>query len=81
MKGLSVVGTAAMFIVGGSILVHGIPGSHDLLHHAEVLAHRVSATGTVLVVIIPTLINGVTSIIAGVILVAALNFIKNLNKK
>jgi hypothetical protein len=29
MKGLSVAGTAAMFLVGGGILVHGIP----LLHH------------------------------------------------
>jgi uncharacterized protein len=30
MKGLSVAGTAAMFLVGGGILVHGIP----LVHHA-----------------------------------------------
>ena len=30
MKGLSVAGTAAMFLVGGGILVHGIPP----LHHA-----------------------------------------------
>lgn len=30
MKGLSVVGTAAMFLVGGGILIHGIPP----LHHA-----------------------------------------------
>jgi predicted DNA repair protein MutK len=29
MKGLSVAGTAAMFLVGGGILVHGVP----LLHH------------------------------------------------
>ena len=33
MKTLSVVGTAAMFLVGGSILLHGIPGTHDLMHH------------------------------------------------
>lgn len=30
MKGLSVAGTAAMFLVGGGILVHGLPA----LHHA-----------------------------------------------
>jgi predicted DNA repair protein MutK len=30
MKGLSVAGTAAMFLVGGGIVVHGIPP----LHHA-----------------------------------------------
>ncbi|HTH80510.1 MAG TPA: DUF808 domain-containing protein [Ramlibacter sp.] len=31
MKTLSVVGTAAMFMVGGSILVHGIPPLHHLI--------------------------------------------------
>jgi uncharacterized protein len=34
MKALSVAGTAAMFLVGGGILSHGIPGAHDLIHHA-----------------------------------------------
>jgi predicted DNA repair protein MutK len=40
MKALSVVGTAAMFMVGGGILVHGWP----LLHHAvEALDHNLLA--------------------------------------
>ena len=30
MKGLSIAGTAAMFLVGGGILTHGVPA----LHHA-----------------------------------------------
>ena len=33
MKSLSVLGTAAMFLVGGGILTHGVPGLHDRLHH------------------------------------------------
>lgn len=32
MKALSVAGTAAMFLVGGAIVLHGLPGSHGLLH-------------------------------------------------
>jgi predicted DNA repair protein MutK len=28
MKGLSVIGTAAMFLVGGGILTHGMPVVH-----------------------------------------------------
>lgn len=32
MKALSVAGTAAMFLVGGGILSHGIPGAHDMIH-------------------------------------------------
>ncbi|GAA3938571.1 DUF808 domain-containing protein [Litoribacillus peritrichatus] len=34
MKSLSVLGTLAMFMVGGGILVHGIPGGEAWLHHA-----------------------------------------------
>ena len=39
MKGLSVAGTAAMFLVGGGILVHGIPALH---HWIEDLAEGVA---------------------------------------
>jgi hypothetical protein len=36
MKGLSVAGTAAMFLVGGGILVHGVPAlAHTIEHWAE----------------------------------------------
>jgi predicted DNA repair protein MutK len=34
MKGLSVAGTAAMFLVGGGILVHGIPALHHRIENA-----------------------------------------------
>jgi predicted DNA repair protein MutK len=32
MRGLSIAGTAAMFLVGGGIIAHGIPAIHDALH-------------------------------------------------
>lgn len=35
MKFLSVVGTAAMFLVGGGILAHGIPFMHNLEHSVQ----------------------------------------------
>ena len=31
MKGLSIAGTAAMFLVGGGILTHGVPALHHLI--------------------------------------------------
>lgn len=34
MKALSIVGTVAMFLVGGGILLHGIPAAHHVLPHA-----------------------------------------------
>jgi uncharacterized protein len=32
MRGLSVAGTAAMFLVGGGIIAHGVPVIHEALH-------------------------------------------------
>lgn len=34
MRAISVGGTIAMFLVGGGILLHGIPGAENWLHHA-----------------------------------------------
>lgn len=59
MKSLSVIGTAAMFMVGGGILTHGMPGAHDVIHHAAV------AVGPFAGAVLPTLIDATTGIIAG----------------
>ena len=65
MKGLSIAGTAAMFLVGGGILTHGIPA----LHHAiEGLAERVGSqpgVGGFFKAVAPTLLDGVAGIVAG----------------
>ncbi|MNF48637.1 Inner membrane protein YedI [compost metagenome] len=70
MKGLSVVGTAAMFMVGGAILTHGIP----IMHHAiEQLAHAGgagTAIGGVLQALVPTLLNAAFGVVAGGVVVA-----------
>jgi predicted DNA repair protein MutK len=44
MKTLSVVGTAAMFVVGGEILMHGIPALEGVVHN---VAHAISGSGIV----------------------------------
>lgn len=77
MKTLSVVGTAAMFLVGGSILLHGIPGSHELVHHAveAAMAMPMSAVAAALT---PILINGLTGVLAGGILVVLMRAIGRL---
>ncbi|MEE4802905.1 DUF808 domain-containing protein [Pseudomonas alliivorans] len=71
MKLLSILGTAAMFMVGGGILVHGLPFAH---HWVEGIT--ASAAGAVggLSVIIPTLIDAVAGIIAGAVLVVIVTF-------
>ncbi len=70
MKTLSVVGTVAMFLVGGSILLHGAPGVHDWVHG---LQHRVAELPTVggaLSGLVPMLADGVGGFAAGVVLAA-----------
>jgi predicted DNA repair protein MutK len=45
MKSLSVVGTVAMFLVGGGIVAHGIPWLHHTVEHFGHAAARVPAVG------------------------------------
>jgi uncharacterized protein len=67
MKGLSVAGTAAMFLVGGGILVHGVPALHHLL---EAGLQRV---GTALQPVVEMLGNAVAGIAAGIVVLAAVS--------
>jgi len=78
MKFLSVAGTAAMFLVGGGILVHGTPGSHDLVHHWAEAAGSVSGVGPVLQALTPTLVDAIGGIIAGAVVLAAVTLIQKL---
>ncbi|THF67068.1 DUF808 domain-containing protein [Pseudothauera nasutitermitis] len=59
MRSLSVVGTIAMFLVGGGILVHGIPPLHHLIE--TLTAGLPGLAGALL----PSLLDGVAGIVAG----------------
>ncbi|WP_309475193.1 DUF808 family protein [Pseudomonas rhodesiae] len=63
MKSLSVIGTAAMFMVGGGILTHGVPVVH---HWIETVSQSTGAVAWLM----PTLLNAVAGIIAGAIVLA-----------
>ena len=65
MKSLAVLGTAAMFLVGGGILVHGLPPVYELLHHLQELALGVGAMGGLLSGLVMVLFNGLFGILAG----------------
>ncbi len=69
MKLLSVVGTAAMFMVGGGILTHGIPGAHELIHHWVEAITAVPAVGGALAVLAPTLIDALFGVLVGALVV------------
>jgi hypothetical protein len=64
MKALTVIGTAAMFMVGGGILTHGLPLHHFIAHAAE-LAGGIPAVGGVLKAITPLLLDVLVGIVGG----------------
>lgn len=74
MKTLGVVGTAAMFLVGGGIIAHNIPPIHHGIEHA---AKAAGALG----VVVPTLLNGVTGIIVGGIIVLIVGLVAKVMPK
>lgn len=65
MKLLSVVGTAAMFMVGGGILTHGIPGAHELIHHWVDVIATLPVAGGVLAALTPTLVDALFGVVVG----------------
>ena len=68
MKGLTIVGTAAMFLVGGGIITHGIP----LIHHQLEAAIQVISYPT-----LTTLgYNFVIGLMAGAICLTTVNLVK-----
>lgn len=62
MKTLSVVGTAAMFLVGGAILTHGIPVVHHWIEHISGMWNN-----GLMQWLAPTLLNGLFGIAAGTV--------------
>lgn len=71
MKGLSIAGTLAMFLVGGGILVHGIPP-------VEALGERSAAALPALAFVIPSLFAGVVGFLAGAVLLALVTLARRL---
>ena len=72
MKVLSVVGTAAMFLVGGSILAHGLPFAADVAHVLEAIPY----VGAVAVM----LLDAAIGIAAGILALAAVGIFSKLKK-
>jgi predicted DNA repair protein MutK len=75
MKSLSVAGTAAMFLVGGGILAHGIPALHhameDALHHLPGVAHALGGM----------LLNALVGAVAGLVVVAVVGLVQRARQR
>jgi hypothetical protein len=75
MKSLSVVGTAAMFMVGGGIIVHGIPFVHHAIDGVR------SAAGSFLGGLLGIALEAGFGIVAGSVVLIALTGINKLRRK
>ncbi len=71
MKSLSVIGTAAMFMVGGGILTHGVPVVH---HWIESVSQSVGG----ITWLMPTLLNAIVGIIAGAVVLVVVAAVSKL---
>jgi uncharacterized protein len=69
MRALSFVGTVAMFLVGGGILVHGIPPVAEVLQHVVELARGLDTAGGIIAALAPIGFNGLFGFLAGGLLV------------
>ena len=72
MKALSVVGTLAMFLVGGGILTHGVPWLDDAIDG------RVASAGAVAGVLLPLLADALVGMAAGALVLGAVLAVRRL---
>lgn len=68
MKGLSVLGTAAMFLVGGGILTHGIPLLHHGIEYLSQFLATLPGIGSFISSVGMILIDGLVGMLAGLII-------------
>ena len=72
MRSLSVVGTAAMFLVGGGILSHGLPWVHHLI---ESLTSGFTGFAGVL---LPSALDGVVGLVVGALVLLLVSLVKRI---
>jgi predicted DNA repair protein MutK len=70
MKSLSVIGTVAMFMVGGGILTHGVPAAHHLIEQLANSAASLALIGPLLSVLTAPLLSGIAGVLAGAVVLA-----------
>ena len=75
MRFLTLAGTAAMFLVGGGIVLHGIP----TLHHT--IEHTIHVSAPKIASLLMILANGICGICTGALVVAFVNATKTLRAK
>jgi len=80
MKVLSIVGTAAMFVVGGGILTHGAPGAQAFIHQLTEMLSAIPTIGELLGFVAPLLLDASAGVAAGAAVLALVLGVKALGR-
>ena len=78
MKTLTIVGTIAMFLVGGGIITHAVSSLHHLTEEAVNHAALIPTVGSIVGAITPTLINMVIGFVAGLLVVLVVHLVQKI---
>ncbi|BAP38196.1 DUF808 domain-containing protein [Acinetobacter guillouiae] len=81
MKTLTIVGTIAMFLVGGGIITHAVSTLHHWSEEAVDHIQHIPTVGSVIGALTPTLINLLIGIVAGLAVVLVVGLIQKVRGK
>lgn len=78
MKSLTVIGTIAMFMVGGGILTHGIHAMHDLIQNVAQAGADLPLVGGAIAAVVPSVLDMLFGIVAGALVLVVVNVAEKL---
>jgi predicted DNA repair protein MutK len=81
MKALSVIGTAAMFMVGGGIIGHAFAPLHHLAESGAAHMAGVPGVGRLLAAVAPGVIDAVAGVLVGAAVLLVVTLVQRLRGK
>jgi predicted DNA repair protein MutK len=81
MKTLTIVGTIAMFLVGGGIITHTIPWFHHFTEDSVDYVQHIPTMGNIIGAVTPTLINLAIGFVAGLLVLIVIAMIQKMKPK
>jgi predicted DNA repair protein MutK len=81
MKALSVIGTIAMFMVGGGILGHALAPLHHLAENAGTAVRAVPVAGRLLAAVAPTVVDALAGVATGALVLLGVKLAGRLKRR
>jgi predicted DNA repair protein MutK len=75
MKTLSIVGTLAMFTVGGGILVHGVHSLDQVIRYLVQVVNSLPIGGGIAAAVMPPLLSALLGLVAGALILGAVTVV------